>query len=341
MRDFGVFDDLNFGVQVIDAEMRYRYVNAALGRVVGLDPDWMCGQRMVDVFPGFDTTDIYAVIARCMESDQHSKYVNEFTFPDGRLTWHELDLHRIDEGVLIFSRDITESRRGEILLRETAKNQEHFAHLAAHDMREPVRRMLLLSEELLLDFEQELPAEALYLSRMIHGQATSLMELISDFRSLSSITRGHSRSPELVSMRDQFAAVVETMADRFAAADIVVRLPEQDFRVAAVPSMVAILLRNLLENALRHGHSEVVVGFDLNRQPPAVTVSNPTHNPPLSSDPFLPFVGRDRSRGTGLGLAIAKRVLTHHGGDIRATHEGGLFAVEFVFPAMDAPSSTG
>ncbi len=329
MPDYSVFDGLDMGVQVIDQDMRYRYLNRQLLGQIGMPSDEVVGHRMAEKFPGIERTDIYGAIVDCLRTGETGKFTNEFKFADGRVTYWELELHRIDAGVLVFSRDITETKRGALLLKESNKNLEHFAHIAAHDMREPVRRMQLLTEELALDFSDALPAEGVELCEEIGAQCGRLMELITDFRSLAGISGADVGAKETVSAAGLFEGAREAHADRLEAAGIVVSLPTADRQVSAHASMIGILLRNLFENTLKHGHSELNVRFEGEGPGTVFAVSNKTDNPALSRDPFLPFVGRDRANGTGLGLAIAKRVVEYHGGRIWADQEGDTFTIRF------------
>lgn len=338
MFDYAVFDGLSIGVQVVDHAFRYVYLNRKLCSEVGMNLADVVGYSMSEKFPGIENTDIHAAIRQCLENGGTSKFINEFKFPDGRVTYWELELHRIDAGVLLFSRDITETRRGELLLRETNKNLEHFAHIAAHDLREPARRMRLLAEELLLDFGPALDAEGTRLCKALLSQSDKMLTLIGDFRSLSGIVGGGGGAREAASALELLRAALEAHAQRFAEAGVVVSLPAEDRTIDVHASMVGILLRNLFENALVHGHRELNVRLE---GPPGATVfavSNRTLHAPLEQDPFLPFVGRDRARRTGLGLAIAKRVAEYHGGRIWAEQDDQTFTVRFTLAPGSSPS---
>ena len=119
-----LFDNLFEGVQIIDRDFRYHYVNrtaAAHGRRTRED---LVGQRMVDIYPGIDKTVVYDLISRCMSTGTHEAMLNQFVFPDGQTAWFDLRLNPVDLGVMIFSIDV--SREHEMTV-EVARSRENLA----------------------------------------------------------------------------------------------------------------------------------------------------------------------------------------------------------------------
>lgn len=125
--DFQVFDDLPVGVQVINSRMEYVYLNRNLLSEVGRRREEMEGQRMQDVFPGIELTEVYATILDCLESGKSRSLLNRFTFPDGRNAYYELKIGRISEGVILFSTDVTTQKTRELQLRATNRELEQRA----------------------------------------------------------------------------------------------------------------------------------------------------------------------------------------------------------------------
>lgn len=109
-------------------------------------------------------------------------------------------------------------------------------------------------------------------------------------------------------------------------------------------------MRNLLDNALRHAKSRVVV--DLRREADGVLVAVSDDGPGVAKEDreriFEPFSRVDASRsrefgGTGLGLAIVQRVLEAHGGTVQVeTAAGGGARFETRWPdrATEAAEDT-
>lgn len=106
-------------------------------------------------------------------------------------------------------------------------------------------------------------------------------------------------------------------------------------------------LRNLVENALRHGPAGSVVTLRLASDPPAIDVVD--HGPGIPAEMreviFKRFWRGDRDRnrddGAGLGLAIVAATMTLHGGavDIGDTPGGGA-TFSLRFPVAVNPAET-
>lgn len=106
------------------------------------------------------------------------------------------------------------------------------------------------------------------------------------------------------------------------------------------PRLLLRLLRNLLDNAIRHGLPPVQVRLQRLEGRAELVVRD--HGPGLPEDEchrvFEPFyrgsAARDRA-GTGLGLALARQIARHHGGELSCRYEpDGVFAFVMSIPAV-------
>ncbi len=125
-----ILEQLTSGIQIIDPEMRYAYLNPALLQEIDKTLEEMESRRMEEVFPGIESTEIYDVIRDVIHSQKNRTVVNEFTFPDGVIRHYRLDVQAISEGAIVFSWDVTDEKETEILWREASQRwkEEAFQH---------------------------------------------------------------------------------------------------------------------------------------------------------------------------------------------------------------------
>ncbi len=113
------------GVQLIDFEFRYAYVNRTAAAHGRRTREELLGRKMADAYPGIEQTGMFATLTRCMVERTPQQMANHFTYPDGRFSWFDLRMNPVPAGVLILSIDISDLKAVE----EQARRSE--AHLAA------------------------------------------------------------------------------------------------------------------------------------------------------------------------------------------------------------------
>jgi two-component system, OmpR family, sensor kinase len=94
--------------------------------------------------------------------------------------------------------------------------------------------------------------------------------------------------------------------------------------VVGDPTLIRIAVRNLLDNALRHGSDAEEAAIEVTVAAGTVTVAD--RGPGLAAAEATGAIGRFRSgspSGTGLGLSIAARVAELHGGELTARDRPG------------------
>jgi signal transduction histidine kinase len=105
-------------------------------------------------------------------------------------------------------------------------------------------------------------------------------------------------------------------------------------------------LSNVLTNALTHGGDPVVLEAGTREDCVCIEVRNQGEIPTdVWPRLFEPFAGNADRRGLGLGLYIVERVVSAHGGTVRARSSGGVTSIRLVVPrrpvATPAPGEVG
>jgi len=218
---------------------------------------------------------------------------------------------------------------------------EAFSYSVSHDLRAPLRAISGFSEALKLDADSHLsPAGMAHLQR-VQGGAIRMAQLIEDLLHLSRVGRDDFLSipMDLSVLADQvLTGLRASNPERQVTCQV-----EHPLRVQGDPRLIRILLENLLGNAwkftalaqeaaitvsarpLEHGLVEISirdngVGF------PATQVGK-------LFTPFQRLHKQEEFPGTGIGLAIAKRIVSQHGGMIRAEGDVGRgAAIHFTLP---------
>ena len=223
--------------------------------------------------------------------------------------------------------------------RLAATEAERSALLTAigHDLRTPLSTLQASVEAL----EDGVAADP---SRHLRGMASDvghLRTLVEDLFLFSRLEAGTFRlSREPVDMAELVEETISAVEAYAASRDTGIRFEAHGPVEAEVDATgVARVLRNLLDNAIRHSPGGGEVEVSLDRADGAIRVEVRDEGPGFSDEirdrAFERFVRGDEARtrdaGAGLGLAIARGIVQVHGGEI-AIGPGPGGAVSLVLP---------
>ncbi|MBM4135871.1 MAG: GAF domain-containing protein [Nitrospira sp.] len=110
-------DNMLEGCQIIGFDWRYLYVNDAVARQGHRAKEEFLGHTIMEIYPGIEDTEMFAVLRRCMDARTPHHMENEFAYPDGNKGWFELSIQSVPEGIFILSIDITDRKRAEEVLK--------------------------------------------------------------------------------------------------------------------------------------------------------------------------------------------------------------------------------
>jgi PAS domain S-box-containing protein len=123
----GPLDNLIEGFQIIDRDWRYLYVNDAAVRHSRVPREQLLGRRMMDVYPGFEATPVFAALDLCMREGAPQRLETEFVFPDGTAGWFEVGAQPQPGGISILSVEITARKAAEQALRRESDTIQRIA----------------------------------------------------------------------------------------------------------------------------------------------------------------------------------------------------------------------
>ncbi|MBI5806248.1 PAS domain S-box protein [candidate division TA06 bacterium] len=143
-RYHSTLDNMQEGCQIVDRNWRYVYINDAAERHNRKPKAEMLGNVMADMWPGIETTGVYAAERRCMEDAVSCIMENEFVFSDGTKGWFALSILPVPEGIFILSVDITLRKRAELEQKLTVEilqllNRAEESHQIVEDILDTIK----------------------------------------------------------------------------------------------------------------------------------------------------------------------------------------------------------
>jgi signal transduction histidine kinase len=236
------------------------------------------------------------------------------------------------------SHRLDESRARE---RAMDQSQRELVAWISHDLRTPLAGIRAMSEALEDGMAPD-EATARRYHRTLRVEADRLAGLVDDLFELSRINAGNLRLElESVTLGDLVSDALSAAAGVARAGGVRLdgRLATEALELEASPPEIARVIRNLLENAIRHTPSEGVVTVEAGARADHayVTVADACGGIPASDlDRVFDVAFRgqqartpgEQARG-GLGLAIARGIVDAHHGDIEVRNMGSgcLFTV--------------
>lgn len=232
-------------------------------------------------------------------------------------------------------------------LERSNNDLKDFAHIASHDLQEPLRKISIFSDRLKRAQSNLSKDHQHDLSRM--GNAAQRMQsLINDLLQLSQITAKGQPFQE-VNLAEVASEVTEDLEARILETQGKV---EQGYlpTVDADPFQMRQLLQNLIGNALKYHKVGTPPAVYLNSQPNqnegwdiSVQDNGIGLDEKFSERIFIPLErlhGRSSYEGTGIGLAICKKIVSRHGGNISVKSQPGKGSqFTFTLPKKQAAAS--
>jgi PAS domain S-box-containing protein len=127
-RFHSLIDNMLEGVQLLDSEMRYIYINHAAevqNRRSGAE---MIGRTMLDCWPGIEKTEIYRYALRALQKKEVSSGVLSYTYPGGDTRVFDVRAQPTADGFFYFTMDVTERQAAADAL---ARSEAQYRQLAS------------------------------------------------------------------------------------------------------------------------------------------------------------------------------------------------------------------
>jgi two-component system, OmpR family, phosphate regulon sensor histidine kinase PhoR len=304
------------GVLVLDEDLRPVVANGAARTLLGL--------QRVSLPPRLPSEEVSSVAGQAFADDSGTQEIVEVWWPARRsLRVHAASLAD-RHGVVVVIQDITEE------LRIQRVRREFVAH-ASHELKSPVASIQALAEAI----RQAIPDDPAVAERFSGGlvlEAERLGRLVGDLLDLSRLEATEEIPAEDVDLSDSARREIELLKETAERKGLLLNVNVSDgVWVSGDPQQVGLIIRNLLENAIRYtGEGSVSVSVRPDNDFALLEVSDTGIGIPLDAQNrvFERFYRVDKARsrdrgGTGLGLAIVKHAVEAHRGQVELASELG------------------
>jgi signal transduction histidine kinase len=207
---------------------------------------------------------------------------------------------------------------------------EAFSYSVSHDLRAPLRSIDGFSQALIEDCGDRVGADGTDYLRRIRKAAQHMGCLLDDLIKLARVTRAELRV-ETIDLSAMAASTLRALSELDADRTVDWHV-EPGLRASGDERLMQIALTNLLENAWKFSgkRAQAQIEFGMRRDPGGageyfVRDNGAGFDPAYSAKLFAAFQRLHHVAefpGTGIGLATVKRIVSRHGGQVRA--EGAI-----------------
>jgi signal transduction histidine kinase len=195
---------------------------------------------------------------------------------------------------------------------EELQNRKTMISILSHELRTPVASIGLNIEVLRREF-----------SRFSDDMQDAVLRLFADANRLQRIIRGSEDFLRASTSQDTSATpktsvslgtILDQMRDHYQFS--LRRTDGREFTVSGTREWVEICIRNILENASRHGKGEVKVSVTEESGSVVVEISDSGEWVDKGADALKPFQRSEMSQGMGLGLYVTRELMRQMDGDL-------------------------
>lgn len=223
-----------------------------------------------------------------------------------------------------------------------------FAHVASHDLKEPVRKIKIFSNMLENEIKKEVPEKAQVYLDKIQNSTDRMFSMVEGVLAYSAVTSSE-RPIDVIDLNE----VIENIESDL---EILIQKKKAVIQRGQLPViegasvLIYQLFYNLINNALKFAKTEggslitvesAFVGAHSQKMAKIVITDNGIGLDPdyvhKIFDVFSRLNAKDEYEGTGLGLALCKKIVQRHHGTIQATGVKGESAIfTIVLPVKQA-----
>lgn len=238
---------------------------------------------------------------------------------------------------------LSDEQRNILVDAEKEKMRSNLLRAIAHDLRTPLAGILGASSAIRENTKTLDEDTRDKLNADIQEEAQWLIRMVENLLSVTRINEGESKvnkNPEAA--EEVVAEAVSRIRKRFPNHKVEVSVPNELLEVPMDGTLIAQVLINLLENAVKHSPETLPVEIKLRKNGDSAVFEVTDHGKGIADEDF-PYLftsyvpngtkSPDSSRGMGIGLSICMTIIKAHNGTMEAANrkEGGA-VFKFTLP---------
>lgn len=330
-----ILESITEAFLLLDKDWRIADTNPAAEKVLRAPAQDLLGKIFWDLFP--------ATLGSNLESSfRHAVQERKPAFLEYHYEpwdeWFDISAYPSQQGLAVYLRDISARKQDEAALVRLNQDLKQFTFAATHDIREPLRMIMLYTQLL----QNKLELENSPLTANIVEGAQRISRLLDGLLQFSRLGEYDAAAPSVV---DTEAALRDTLED------LQVSIHERNAAVTHDPLPLVLadhahicqLFQNLIANSLKYckpgtkpaihvtaAHTQGICRFAIHDN--GIGISSEFHH--RIFEPFKRLHGPEIS-GSGIGLATCKRIIERYGGKIWVESAEGQGAT-FYFTLAEA-----
>lgn len=360
-----LFNSINQGFCIIrmlfdENDKPYDYIfeeiNSSFGSRTGLTD--VLGKRVREIIPGNEEYwyEFYGKVAREKKemsfnagTEALGRWYDVFAFPTGPenenlvavlftdITEHKKAL----DAQTVFAEELKKEVKERTLeLKRSNEELKQFAHVASHDLRDPLRKITMYSK-LLADENINGDCSEIYIKR-IQKASERMTNVIDGILRYSTVDHMEDDRLTIVNLNEVIGDILFDLEETIILKSAVINVGELP-SLYGMPVRLNQLFYNLINNALKFGNSERPLEINIisrrieqeGRQYAEIKVSDNGigFDQAYADKIFEQFTrlhSKDQYEGTGLGLSLCRKIVRLHSGKIKAYGEpdkGATFVV--------------
>jgi PAS domain S-box-containing protein len=341
-----IFDNVPARIWLKDAHNKIIRLNKKAAESMRMRVEDTEGADTYDLFPEFAKDYHDADLAVINSGKPLKGIVEEFTPKDAPHGWVNTDKlpfthpESNEKYVLVISTDITQQKKFEteiiensVRLDQANKDLDHFAYMASHDLRAPLRGMDQIAKWIGEDLDDALTPEVKDNIDFLRGRVSRMETLLTDILAFSRAGKNMAE-PEDVDIEDIIDEVTAWLSP-LGGFKIV---KDTDLPTLRVPkSAIEHIFLNLMSNAIKHhdkAEGVVNIGYKDSKINHVFYVTDDGPGIPQKYqdhvfEVFKKLKSRDQVEGSGIGLSIVKKMAEALGGTIELLSEDGRRGTTF------------